>query len=148
MGYYVETRESTAYVPMDKVALACDLGLKLMGQVNEKGRGGSFGGGKKIEVWFSWVDTASAISKLEKRTPEGLAEFFAEWSFDDADVQEDGVHLNWYNSKTGQEEEMLTALAPALTGELIWQGEEGEIWRQKFEQGTVKEQAASIIFPD
>lgn len=147
MGYYIEIIDSDAYVPADKIEAACR-GMEPMMQpehVAEHGQGGSWGGGERKEVWYSWVDTQNCIDLLANNDLSG---FLEHWGFD-TDTDVDGnLCIIGYNRKAGQEDYMLINLSPFIASgtSIKWRGEDGYMWANFFENGKMFEKSAKIVW--
>jgi hypothetical protein len=97
-------------------------------------------------AWFSWVDAAYP----DKCTD--LVELLTHWHFT-ARVSEPGfyagsVWIEGYETKTGDEEYLLAALAPFTDDDafLEWRGEDGELWRHEVRDGVLHVLEASITW--
>lgn len=148
MGYYIEIIESDAYIPADKIEAACR-GLEPMMQpdhVAKHGQGGSWGGGQRKEAWYSWVDSNTCIDLLAKND---LAGFLEHWGFHTYLEDRDGaIYIHGYDRKAGQEDYMLSNLAPFIAAgtSIAWRGEEGEMWANVFDGTTMQEKAAKVVW--
>jgi hypothetical protein len=140
MGYNVSTTETNWTIPADKVEDAYKAVCALNHDPNARKGGGSWGGGQRIEVWFSWM---SANYDTECKD---LCEVMEMVGFD-CGLEEDGTfYLGWYDSKTGDEDQFLAALAPFSTegSYLVWQGEDGALWRNEVVGGQMVTKQAKI----
>ena len=118
-------------------------------------RGGSFAGGTDSRSsrpeglnyhphkWFSWLDpnypsmcfTFLSILdhlgfEIRRATP----------------TNDSTTYRLYYESKVGQEKLFLEACAPYLIGEIEWEGEDGERWRNVFAGGEMITQTGKIVY--
>jgi len=147
MGYYVRITNSNVFIPKVKQEAAYKALCALNTDDSLKG-GGSYGpppeGGPSVclKKWFSWMDP----NYPEKC--KDLKEVLEEVGFD-VELSEAGDILSLgYDSKTGDQEYFLTALAPFVTnGSFIeWQGEEGEKWRHEFDGHRIRTREARTVW--
>lgn len=121
MGYYVRIFKSDAYIKKENL----DICYKLMCDLNKMDRlkeGGSWSGGKKVESWFSWMDPN--YPETCKDTYEILAQLGFDCSYDD----KGDLHIEFYDSKTGQEELFFKAIKQYVVGTIDWIGEDDDIY--------------------
>lgn len=128
MGYYV-SYEINAKLDMTKEAeaLAAINALHDPELVAQNGAGGSFSGGKRTDVWYSWVNNPG---------PQGFPDLYAamyEWRFG---LEKDGTFY-WEGEKLGQEEILFGALAPYLDGDIYARGEDDNEWGFRFRDGQM-----------
>ncbi|QWY81365.1 hypothetical protein SEA_RIZWANA_68 [Arthrobacter phage Rizwana] len=142
MGYYVKTRGIDFTIPKEHLEAACKA-LKDLNKRDDLKTGGSWGplrdaegnliydeNGKiksgQTERWFAWM------SADYDKTLHSAEEILKEVGFEVYDNGESGIELSGYDSKSGQEEHFVAALAPFVReGSYIeWEGEDGELWRQ------------------
>jgi len=130
MGYYVILQESTARIPADKLDEALTRLKALNHKPGVEKRGGSYGPNGKTESWFSWMDPNY------DQTVTSAADVFRMVGFDVTESPE-GLTLDYYDNKTGQEQLFIDEVADLFTQEsyMTWRGEEGEFW-QWTPQGT------------
>ena len=153
MGYFIsgdgsitikKTDEPQAYKAM------CDLN-----QRDDLKRGGSWGGEHDSRnprpeglnyhpgKWFSW---------LHPDYPSTCDSFLAvleHVGFEIRAVNETGDSTTYglyYSNKSGQEELFLDACAPYITGEVRWEGEDGERWRTIYADGTSVTQTGRTVY--
>jgi len=124
MGYYIFLEQSTAVLPKGNQAEA----YKRMCALNdhdENKNGGSFGPDGE-EKWFSWMDANYPDTCADaKAILMDLGFWF--------DENEDGDLLfTEYDSKMGQESEFLRCIGDLLRGEMVWRGEEQDLFRYTF----------------
>lgn len=133
MGYYVEILESTFRIPAENLDAAYEAMCQLNYTTKNRDKGGRRGGSQNYEDcgphpdwWFSWMDwnyhetCADAEAILEELGFETL--------FDD----EGNLLIQYFNSKTGQEDVFLDAISLLSVGYIVWRGEEGEIWGETY----------------
>jgi hypothetical protein len=147
MGYYVRITNSNVFIPKVKQEAAYKALCALNTADSLKG-GGSYGpppeGGPSVclKRWFSWMD-ANYPEKCKD-----LKEVLEEVGFD-VELSEAGDILSLgYDSKTGDEEHFLNALAPFVAnGSFIeWQGEDGEKWRHEFDGHKIRTRTARTVW--
>jgi len=112
---------------------------------NSQKRGGSHPGKDKVPEygphncsWFSWIDwnyhdiCTSADDILQQL---GFYTYISE---------NGNLHIDGYDSKTGQEDLFLEAISTLSKGYIVWKGEEGEVWGETYggEEVIVKSQDA------
>lgn len=127
MGYYVNITGSSAAMPKTKEAAAY-AALVELNKHDEGKTGGRWGPNGLEERWFAW---------MPPNYPEECPTVRAILECLDFDCREDEefVYIDYYNSKTGNEDVFIKALAPFLTGHMAWRGEEGEEWMWEFTPG-------------
>ena len=146
MGYNVSIEESTFTIPVENLDAAykamCELNYTVP---NSQKRGGSHPGKDKAPeygphkcCWFSWMDWN--YDEKCKNAEEVLHEvgFYTY-------ISENGnLHIDGYDSKTGQEDLFLKAISTLSKGYIVWKGEEGEVWGETYggEKVIVKSQDA------
>ena len=146
MGYYVSIEESTFTIPVENLDAAykamCELNFTVP---NSQKRGGSHPGKDKAPeygphkcCWFSWMDWN--YDEKCKNAEEVLQEvgFYTY-------ISENGnLHIDGYDSKTGQEDLFLKAISTLSKGYIIWKGEEDEVWGETYggEKVIVKSQGS------
>ena len=146
MGYNVSIEESTFQIPVENLDAAykamCELNYTVP---NSQKRGGSHPGKDKAPeygphecCWFSWMDWN--YDEKCKNAEEVLHEV-GFYSY----ISENGnLHIDGYDSKTGQEDLFLKAISTLSKGYIIWKGEEGEVWGETYggEKVIVKSQGS------
>lgn len=139
MGYYITLLGADFAIPETEEV------LQILKDANTKydaiKRGGSFGGGKKEQSWFSWMD-----ADYDKKV-NSVADVFAMLGFEFSEVTIDGqkyVQLEGYDNKAGQEDLFLSLVAPFVRPDsfMIWRGEDGNEWRYGVENGRLMIQQA------
>lgn len=134
MGYDVMTEEAQLRIRAEDKDSAyravCAINAP---EYNHLKRGGSFGPGEEREYWYSWMpaDYPSETNSLE----QVLELLGFELAHDD---NGDIIDLSYYQ-KTGNEDIFMLALAPYVEdgSYILWQGEDGERWMWKFQNGTM-----------
>ena len=146
MGYYVSIEESTFQIPVENLDAAykamCELNYTVP---NSQKRGGSHPGKDKAPeygphkcCWFSSMDWN--YDEKCKNAEEVLHEV-GFYSY----ISENGnLHIEGYDSKTGQEDLFLKAISTLSKGYIIWKGEDDEVWGETYggEKVIVKSQGA------
>ena len=146
MGYNVSIEESTFQIPVENLDAAykamCELNYTVP---NSQKRGGSHPGKDKAPeygphkcCWFSWMDWN--YDEKCKNAEEVLHEV-GFYSY----ISENGnLHIDGYDSKTGQEDLFLKAISTLSKGYIIWKGEDDEVWGETYggEKVIVKSQGA------
>lgn len=131
MGYYVEYNIEATFKPESEPEM-----LKAINALHEPetlkahASGGSWSGGERKEVWYSWVDNPP---------PGGfttIEDAMYAWRFD-VDQWDGLKHFSFTGEKLGQEEILFEALAPFLDGEIFARGEDGEEWGFRFKDGRM-----------
>lgn len=158
MGYYVRLLNSTAMIPADKV----DEAYRVMCALNDRDEfksGGSYGGefdSRKPRPagmnhhparWYAWMDA---------NYPEtcGSAKDVLEALGFVVGVAEDGsLSIQDYDSKTGAEGLFIDAIAHLVPpgAFMEWQGEEGAMWRWRFDGDRLIQQEpvpAKVVWRD
>ena len=139
MGYHVKIINGGIFIPKDKLQDAYEACVALNDQYDIK-CGGRFtmtdskdGLNPNNLIWFSWMphDFPDKYKTL-KEVVEALG-FFTE------DGTEGGLHIHGYDSKMGDEEHFLRAIAPYVNSgaTLDWAGDDCNWWRYKFDNGSV-----------
>jgi hypothetical protein len=145
MGYYVTLTGSDFTIPADRLDEAY-VALCKLNESDEGKTGGSWkavdGAPTRTEVWFAWMDS-DYPDKL-KTTQEILEAL----GFECDQCLDGSLNVYGYDSKTGQEDIFIAALAPFVPdgSYMEWSGEDGSMWRTLFEKGEAKHQEATIIW--
>lgn len=141
MGYYVSIEDGSFKIKHENMDAALDA-LKVLNATTpaSKKRGGSYSGGGQTAAWFSWMpESFEHYEKVE----EVLSDMGFEYSFD---ARGDLV-VNGYDSKMGQEDEMIDAIAHLIEdGAVYWRGEEGDHWAWVFKDGKREIRTARIVY--
>ena len=139
MGYYINLDNSTALVKKEHLdeayKVACDLNKN-----DDLKSGGSYQGGKTISKHFAWMD------EDYPKTCKDLKAIFEMLGFETSLDNEGNLCLDWYDSKGGDEGIFLEALAPFMEGEMEWRGEDGAMWKHKFENGEMLELNGKVVY--
>jgi hypothetical protein len=132
MGYYVTLEESHFFLPIENYEKAYQAMCLLNKTHDHLKHGGSWSGGKQTEKWFSWMP-----SNYPEILPDAIS-ILESLGFQVAH-DERGINHLYYDSKTGQQELFLEAIAPYVeTGSyLVWRGEDGDRWATKFADGQI-----------
>ena len=155
MGYYVTLEHSNAVIPKSKLNEAYEIlcGLNYYNELKSGGTGQKFDKewaeankfGANESVWFSWMEWNYP------GTCATTGAILGELGFDYHE-DEDGVGINGYDAKLGDEAIFLAALAPVLVSndaeepQFVWRGEDGAVWRQIVVKGKMIEQIGRIAF--
>ena len=148
MGYYVTLLDADFIIPETEEVLNV---LKELNNGNEDiKRGGSYGGSGKREFWFSWMPADFSVFTTVASVFEALG--FETKKIEEISVEHpyERVALVGYDSKTGQEDIFIEAVAPFVEhgNHLEWRGEQGEVWRDLVLNGTYHRQDANLVFGD
>jgi hypothetical protein len=159
MGYHVEVSIEEVTIPAGKVGAALTALASLMGQVQEKGGGGSYVPGKEPVKHYSWVTTATCLNHLTERN---LIGFLFEWRYEASEgdpmtpVEQLAqgqefcdVSVDYFDGgKWGDDEHLWKALAPFVEdgGVIEFKGEDGHYWRYVFGGGTMTEQTGTVVW--
>jgi hypothetical protein len=148
MGYYVRIEAADFVIPADKIAEADKAVRRLNKTAHDRKTGGSWWrdeeGAEHERRFFAWMPEDYHL----KRVCPTLASILQELGFE-TDVDDDGnLHVNYYDSKTGNEEVFIEALAPFVKeGSYIeWCGEDSERWRQIVRDGQVVAEAGYVVY--
>lgn len=141
MGYNVNTTGINFTIPADKLDAACQA-LKDLNKRDELKSGGSFGGGKPAQHWFSWMP-ANYDETLHSAEAILNEVGFDTWTEDDGSLS-----IGGYSDKSGDEDKFLEALAPFVPdGSYVsWEGEDGEHWQHYFDGETMTVKSGSIVY--
>lgn len=128
MGYYVSGR-GPAVIPAGEMAAALETARMVMlddAFIRQHAGGGSFGAEGQRTWWYSWTD----MTRL--REAESIVDWLEEFGFE-VELDEDGgiEYLDYPESKSGQEDLLLSVLAPhfAPGSHIEWEGEDGDRWK-------------------
>ena len=120
MGYYIFLEQSTAVLAKKHQAEA----YQRMCALNDTDEGKT--GGSKDEKWFAWMDPNYPDTCPDAKAILTELGFFF-------DVNEDGDLLfTEYDTKAGNESDFLRCIGDLLTGEMVWRGEDHDVWRYTF----------------
>lgn len=145
MGYYVELVDCQVFIPKTSFESACTH-LKNIGFLTDTDymNGGGWDGTNR-EHWYSWVNMDELGVAIETNN---LPEVFRCFGF--VVILDDNGNIDnlAFNDKTGDEEHLLHSLASFFReGDYLqWRGEEGDIWKEMFENGKIVQYNASITW--
>jgi hypothetical protein len=129
MGYYTTITDADFLIPAANEAAAL-AALKALNdpKYNEQKQGGSWDNTGKSAAWYSWMD-ADYDQKVKN-----CGDVFGMLGFEFEETA-DGLRLTGYDSKTGQEDLFLAAVAPYVKAGsyLAWRGEDGTLYRFEFD---------------
>jgi hypothetical protein len=144
MGYYVNIENVEWLLPV----VHEDAALQVLKDLNDPSndhlkRGGSYSGGKQTAKWFSWMP------KDYDKTVTTVYEVLDMLGFE-TEVLPEGTRIRAYDSKTGQEDLFLAAIAEFIEpGSFIeWRGEDGAFWRNDFDGKTMRTLEGSISYSE
>ena len=104
--------------------------------------GGQYGGpgGGKTKAWYSWMP------EDYDQTAKCVTDVLDLLDFEYTDT-EDGLLIDGYYSKTGQEDLFFAAIADLIPNgsTMYWAGEDGERWRWLFEDGILYSQEENEV---
>jgi len=145
MGYYAGITAADFTIPAEKLDAAFEA-VKELDQHNELKSGGTWGtrpDGTSGQIgWhFSWMD-----EDWTERC-KNLGDVFAELGFEISGTDGD-LEIYGYNSKVGDENHFLRAVAPFVKpgSYLEWEGEDMERWRWDFDGTTMTEKSGRTIW--
>ena len=145
MGYYIETENVNVIISAANVPAAFEA-VKALNKRDELKGGGRFPKrGLPEDNWFAWMPWNY------DQTVESIADVFQLLGFEHSSIDDDGYfHLSWYNSKTGDEEHFLNAIAPYVeSGSVIeWRGEDNERWRNHFLDGQMRTEHPEVTWTE
>ena len=133
MGYYVKITSSTAKIPAANLKTAYEKMCALNVTHDHKKRGGSWSGGKEEARWFSWMD--ANYPETCKDAQEILEQLGFETFYDN----NGDLVIDYYDSKTGEEDLFMGAIENLTTGRITWVGEDGSTWTTIFAGDDVLE---------
>lgn len=140
MGYCMNQREASFKMKKENFEPCLKALKKLATQASKKGSGGSGGMGKWTSS-FAWVTTE--VFANAKTVKEALEE----WRWDveeDKNGNIDGILFS--GDKSGDDTKLFEAIAPYVeSGSYIeMSGEDGAIWRWKFDAGKCTEDSVTL----
>ena len=135
MGYYVNI-ESSTFMIQKKDYEDAYVAMCALNQFDNVKRGGSYHkdkltGAVTENKWFSWMSPNYPDTLLT--TIEILEEIGFELNTSDT-----GLEICSYDNKTGQEDLFLEACCPWASGEIYWNGEDGDRWMDNYDHMTVR----------
>lgn len=129
MGYYVQITDGSPVLPKERLdeayARLCELN-----DHDEWKRGGSYGGDFEPEKWFSW---------MQPNYPETCADVKA--ILEDVGYEVEYINgdlaIQNYDNKHGCEDLFIWYISDLFNpgSELVWRGEDGEMWKWQFGDG-------------
>jgi hypothetical protein len=138
MGYYVQLISADFVIPETPEVLTAIKDMDV--RFDALKRGGSIGGERNGERWFSWMPQLSTFDTVQ--------DVFVALGFEVDGGSEDNnsFHLTGYDNKTGQEDLFLAVVAPFVKdgSYTSWRGEDGELYRFTVESGRLRVQSATI----
>lgn len=142
MGYYVNIDDADFCVPTENLDAAMNA-LRELDKRGELKNRTYFADGSEAPSHFSWMPKDWA------ETTTSLREFLALARFECGE-DEDGVYIFGFNSKAGDERLFLNAIAPFVRdgSYIIWLGENGEKYRDRFADGKMLSSDARIVWKD
>jgi hypothetical protein len=134
MGYYVSIEESTFMIPAENLDAAYEDMCVLNYTVpNSQKQGGSYPGKDKApeygphkSCWFSWMEWNY------HETCKDAEKILQELGFYTHTDEDGNLHIDGYDSKTGQEDLFLKSICSLAKGYIVWKGEEGEYWGETY----------------
>ena len=146
MGYNVFIEESTFQIPAENLDEAynrmCQLNFTVPNKHNnggsypDKNNAPEFGAHKSC--WFSWMECNY------NEECNNAEEILQQLGFYTSTDEDGNLHIDGYDSKTGQEDLFLKAISSLSKGYIIWEGEDDEVWGETYggEEVIVKSQGA------
>jgi len=140
MGYCMGTEDVKFYIDRKHFA-ACMEALRATVKATDK-MGGFGSSGGKTTRHFAWVD----MSFPDKKTLPLMLERWR-WSLE-LDDSGNAIGICFKGEKLGDDEFLFQTLAPFVKrGSYIdMRGEDGALWRWKFDGKTMKEQTGKVTF--
>lgn len=141
MGYYINIVDCDFRIPQEKLGDAYQAMCELNKRDDLK-RGGTLGADGTRKRWFAWMHPNYP------ETCSNAIEILEALGFHISTNEEGDVTRLEYDSKIGQEELFLEAIAPFVEhGSYIdWVGEDNERWRYLFEDGVMETWEAVISY--
>lgn len=142
MGYYINIDDADFCVPTESL----DAAMNALRELDKRGElkvRTYFADGHYAPSHFMWMPSDWAETTTSLRDFLALARF--ECSEDD-----DGLRIFGFNSKAGDERLFLNAIAPFVRdgSYIIWLGEDGAKWRDRFADGKMLSSEARIVWKD
>jgi hypothetical protein len=148
MGYYITLNSCSIRIPESDFPRICQHLLTTGFLTNtDCMSGGSYSTEGRTASWYSWVD----MDALEKHLKsDDLPAVLEDFGFDVMHDDEGAIDDLCYDSKSGNEEELFDAMAPAMSGitELFWTGECGAQWKWVIKDGELRIIDAVITYPE
>lgn len=123
MGYYVTQTDENFYIPASKLEEAFTL-LKNLNKRDDLKEGGVSGRSVETRKWFAWMPEDYDTTLLSAEA------IFTELGFE-VEVNEDGLFLTGYDSKSGQEDLFLDAVKDLVSPDsfIEFVGEDNAVYR-------------------
>lgn len=148
MGYYVNIEDADFVIPVENLDAAyqamCDLNKR-----DELKTGGSWGPREdgtygQIAKFFAWMD-ADYPSKCKD-----AGDVLDALGFVTEEAANGDLHIWGYDSKTGNEEHFLDAIAPFVKpgSFLEWRGEDGYMWREDYDGETRQIRQGRVVYDE
>lgn len=133
MGYYVKITSSTAKIPAANLKTAYEKMCALNVTHDHKKRGGRWSYEGREARWFSWMD------ENYPETCEDAQAILEQLGFETHYDSKGDLVIDYYDSKTGQEDLFMEAIENLTTGRITWVGEDGSTWTTIFAGDDVLE---------
>ena len=142
MGYNVQIESGTIKIPTGYLDSAYNTMCELNHLPDDDKAGGSWKGGQRNFAWFSWMDWNYP------ETCVNAQEILAQLGFYDTYEWDGNLVIHAYDSKKGQEELFIAAIAPWITPDSVlhWVGEDGNRWRWTFVEGELIHQWGQVVY--
>lgn len=151
MGYFVQTTKTNFIIKNNKLKKAYKALCKLNSRDDLKSGGnwgvnldakpqGSTSVSNNPNKWFSWMDWNY------DETCKSAEEIFSDLGFYTEITDEGDLFIGMFSNKCGDEGTFLQAVAPFVEdGSYIeWQGEDGSMWKNTFNNGKMETQHATF----
>ncbi len=143
MGYNVSIIESTFRIPAENLDEAyhrmCQLNFTVPNNAKcGPGKNNAPEVGPYKSCWFSWMEWNY------HETCTSADEILQQLGFFTSTDEDGNLHIDGYDSKTGQEDLFLKAISTLSKGYIVWKGEEDEVWGEIYggEEVIVKSQGS------
>lgn len=139
MGYYINQVGSNFTIKKENIQKAWDSLIELF-KIEEKSIYDSSG------CHYSWINTEDVLNATTFE--EAMSE--ARWDAEINPLNGDIIDIYFNGEKLGDEEIILSAIAPYVENGsyIIIQGEEYERWKWKFVDGKLEEISGHYVFDD
>jgi hypothetical protein len=148
MGYNVNLIGSNFVIPKDRLEDAFEA-MKALNQRDDLKGGGAYGPLPDgtygtIEKFFSWMPADY------DKTMTSAAQILKELGFDLSERDDGSISIEGYDSKIGDENHFIEAIAPFVEdgSYLEWEGEDGAHWRILVREGRAVAQTGHIEYTD
>jgi hypothetical protein len=142
MGYYASISDADWFMSAKHEEAALQTLKDLNKPENDHLKnGGSWSGGEKTSSWYSWMP-----SDYDQHVVS-VAQVLEMLGFE-VEATDAGTRILFYDSKVGNENVFLAALAPYVEdgSYIVWTGEDGARWRHIYEGGKMYEQVPTITW--